>query len=162
MWVKGTGAVRSTDTVLFKQKHITNPNVTPADAIVNASKYLTAALKGNVPGSLGATSLDDLKQLEEIFAQKAKSYKALIPVEAEPPRVREEAATPPRVATPTAQQNMIRRAQRLPGDWPPAEGCHRTDEFPEGHGISEVVPEVRPNEDKEDKEIPEQPSFSTQ
>ena len=73
MWVKGTGAVRSTNTVLFKHKHITNPTVTPEDAIVNAAKDLTAALKGNVPGSLGATSLDDLKQLEEIFAQKAKS-----------------------------------------------------------------------------------------
>ena len=80
MWVKGTGAVRSTDTVFFKQKHITNPNVTPTDAIVNASKDITAALKGNLPGSLGATSLDDLKQLEEIFAQKAKIYKALIPI----------------------------------------------------------------------------------
>ena len=154
MWVKGTGAVRSTDTVFFKHKHITNPTVTPADAIVNASKDLTAALKGNVPGSLGATSLDDLKQLEEIFAQKAKSYKALIPVEAQPPRVREEAATPPRVATPTVQPNMIRQAQRLPGDWPPAQDCHKADEFPEGHGINEVVPEVRPNEDDDDEEIP--------
>ena len=60
--------------------------MTPEDAIVNAAKYLTAAFKGNVPGSLGATSLDDLKQLEEIFAQKAKSYNALIPLEAQPPR----------------------------------------------------------------------------
>ena len=79
MWVKGTGAVRSTDTVFFKHKHIKNPTVTPSDAIVNTAKDLTALLKGNVPGSLGATSLDDLKKLEEIFAQKAKSYKALIP-----------------------------------------------------------------------------------
>ena len=30
VWVKGTGAVRSTDTVSFKHKHITNPTVTPA------------------------------------------------------------------------------------------------------------------------------------
>ena len=142
MWVKGTGAVRSTDTVFFKRKHITNPTVTPADAIVNAAKDLTAALKGNIPGSLGATSLDDLKQLEEIFAQKSKSYKALSPVDTQPPRVREEATTPPRVATPTEKPNMIRQAQRLPGDWPPEEDCNITDEFPEGNGISEVVPEV--------------------
>ena len=53
VWVKGTGAVRSTNTVLFKHKHIKNPTVTPADAIVNAAKDLTAALKGDVPGSLG-------------------------------------------------------------------------------------------------------------
>ena len=59
VWVKGTGAVRSTNTVFFKHKHITDPTVTPADAIVSAAKYLTAELKGNVPGSLGATSHDD-------------------------------------------------------------------------------------------------------
>ena len=136
MWVKGTGAVRSTDTVFFKHKHITNPTVTPADAIVNVSKDLTLALKVNVPGSLGATSLDELKKLEEIFAQKAKRYKALSPVVAQHPRVREEAATPPRVATQTAQPNMIRQAQWLPGNWPPAEDCHRTDEFTERHRIA--------------------------
>ena len=73
-----------------------------------------------------------------------------------------EAATPPRVANPTAQPNMIRQTQRLPGDRPPEEDCHRTDEFPEGHRISKVVHEVRPNEDDADKEIPERPSFSTQ
>ena len=122
----------------------------------------TAALKGNIPGSPGATYLDDLKQLEEIFAQKAKSYKALSSVEAQPPRVREEAATPPRVANPTVQPNMIRQAQRLPGDWPPSEDCHITDEFPEGHGISEEVPGVIPNEDDDSEEIPERPRFSTQ
>ena len=109
MWVKGTGAVRSTNTVFFKHKDITNPTVTPADAIVSAAKDLRAALKGKLPGSQGATSIDDLKQLEEIFAQKAKSYKALIPVYAQHPRVREEAATPPRVATPTVEPNMIRQ-----------------------------------------------------
>ena len=70
VWVKGTGAMRSTDTVFFKHKHITNPTVTPADEIINAAKELTAALRGDVPGPLGATSLDDLKTLEEIFHKK--------------------------------------------------------------------------------------------
>ena len=56
--------MRSTDTVFFKHKNITNPTVTPADAIVHAAKELTEALKGNVPGSLGDTSLDDLAKLE--------------------------------------------------------------------------------------------------
>ena len=62
---------------------------------------------------------------------------------------------------------MIRQLQRLPGDWPPAENCHRTDEFPEGHGIIKEVTELRPvpshpNEDDDDEEIPGQPRFSTQ
>ena len=73
MWVKGTGAMRSTDTVFFKHKHLTTPTVTPADAIINAAKDLTAALRGEVSGPLGATSLDDLKKMEEIFSQKQRA-----------------------------------------------------------------------------------------
>ena len=128
---------------VFKQKHITNPTVTSADAIINVAKDLTAALRGDVPGPLGATSLDDLKKLEEIFSQKAKSHKTKNQVVAQPPRVREEAAPPPRVVTPTAPPNMIRQAQSLPGDWPPAEDCHRIDEFTAEYGIIEEVPELR-------------------
>ena len=60
--------MRSTDTVFFKHKHITNPTVTPEDAIVHAAKELTEALKGNVPRSLGDTSLDELDRAEHIFA----------------------------------------------------------------------------------------------
>ena len=89
------------------------------------------------------------------------------PVVAQRPRVRDEAATPPRVATPTAQPNMIRQAQRLPGEWPPAEYGHRIDEFPEEYGIINEVPKLRPipshpNEDDDDKEIPARQRFSTQ
>ena len=63
----------STDTVFFKHKHIANPTVTPADAIINAAKDLTTALRGDIPGPLGATSLDDLKKLEEIFHKKQRA-----------------------------------------------------------------------------------------
>ena len=73
----------------------------------------------------------------------------------------EEAETPPRVETPTAQPDMICQAQWLPGDWPPVEDCHRTYEFPEGHGIIKEVPEERPNEDDDEEEIPERPRFRT-
>ena len=120
VWVKETGAVRSTNTVFFKHKHITNPNVTPADAIVYVAKELTEALKGNVPGSLRDTSLDDLEKLEQIFAQKSQSYKAMRKVVEQPPRVRGGAATPTRLETPTTPE-MICQAPRIPSDWPPAE-----------------------------------------
>ena len=76
VWVKGMGTVRSTDTVFFKHKHITNPSVTPVDAIVCAAKYLTEALKGNIPTTLEGSSLEDLEKLETIFLQQAKQYKA--------------------------------------------------------------------------------------
>ena len=64
--------MRSTDTVFFKHKHITNPTVTPADAIINAAKDITAALRGDVSGPLGAKSLDDLKKMEEISPPNSK------------------------------------------------------------------------------------------
>ena len=86
--------------MFFKHKHTTNPTVTPADSIVHAAKELTEALKGNVPRSLGDTSLDDLAKVEQIFAQRAQSYKAMSKVVEQPPRVRKESATPPRVETP--------------------------------------------------------------
>ena len=62
--------MRSTETVFFKHKHITNPTVTPADAIVYSAKELTEALKGNVPGSLGDTYLDELARVEKIYSKK--------------------------------------------------------------------------------------------
>ena len=80
--------MRSTDTVFFKHKHITNPTVTPADAIAHSAKELTEALKDNVPGSLGDISLDELTIVEQIFAQKAQSYKAMSKVVEQRPRVR--------------------------------------------------------------------------
>ena len=138
------------------------------DAIVNAAKDPTAALKGNVSGTLGEKSLDALKKLKSIFAQKARSYKTMSQVVAQPPRVREEAATPPRVVTPTSSPNMIRQEQRSPGDYPPARECQRIHEIPDEYGIIEEVTELRPipihpNEDDDDgKEIPAQPIFITQ
>ena len=132
--------------------------MTPADAIINAAKDLTAALRGDVPGPLGATSLDDLKKLEEIFSQEAKSHKNKSQVVAQPPRVREEAATPPRVATPTVPppKNIINKRPRV-SEWPPEEDLQLIDDFPERYGIIAEVPELRPilshpNEDDHDNE----------
>ena len=72
VWVRGTGAVRSTDTVCFKHKHITNYSVTLVYAILHAAKKLTEALKGNIPTTLEGSALEDLAKLETIFLQQAK------------------------------------------------------------------------------------------
>ena len=106
--------MRSTDTVFFKHKHITNPTVTPADAIVHAAKELIEALKGKVPGSLGDTSLDGMAKVEKIFAKKSQRYKAMSKVVEQPPTVRKEAATPTRVETPTAPE--LRPIQSQPNE----------------------------------------------
>ena len=72
MCVKGTGAARSTYTVLFKHKNITNPTLTPANSIVHAEKELPEALNGNIPTTLEGSPLEDLAKLETIFPQQAK------------------------------------------------------------------------------------------
>ena len=78
--------------------------MTPEGAIIHATKELIEALKGNVPGSLGDKSLNDLEKVEQIFSQKAQSYKAMSKVVEQPPIVRKEDSTPPRVETPTASE----------------------------------------------------------
>ena len=42
------GSKRVSDIVYFKHKHITNPTVTPEDAVVQAAQQITAALKENL------------------------------------------------------------------------------------------------------------------
>jgi hypothetical protein len=44
--VKATRAKRLVDTVFFKHKYITQPTVTPADAIVNAYHKVAQAIQG--------------------------------------------------------------------------------------------------------------------
>ena len=107
VWVKGMGAVRITDTVFFKQKHITNPTVTLDNAIVHVAKELTEALKGNIPTTLEGISLENLAKLETIVLQQAKQYKATSKVGVQPPRFHEEHVSPPRVEiTRTIQQTQ--------------------------------------------------------
>ena len=43
-WNRETQRIRCSETVIFKHKHITNPAITPVDAIVHAAKQLTSAL----------------------------------------------------------------------------------------------------------------------
>ena len=74
----------------------------------------------------------------------------------QPPRVREETTTPPRVETPTAP-DMIFQAPRIPSNWPPAEYCGSIAEVPDLGPI-----QSHPNEDNDDDEIMERPRFSTQ
>ena len=73
--VKGTGAGRSTKTVFFKHKHITNRTVTPADDIVHTAKELIEALKGKLPGSLRETSLEEPERVEKSLHKKHRATK---------------------------------------------------------------------------------------
>ena len=70
-------------------------------------------MKGKVPRSLGDAYLEELVRVEQIFAQKAQSYKAMSKVVEQPPRVREESATPPRVDSDKAMSKVVEQTPRV-------------------------------------------------
>jgi hypothetical protein len=75
IWTKETRTTRVSDTVFFKHKYLTNPSVTPADALIAAAQHMTAALRSNLPTSMGEGALEALQKLENIFANAATKHK---------------------------------------------------------------------------------------
>ena len=81
-WIK-TGELRNGEKIFVKHKYITNPPKIPSDAIVQAAKDLTQALKVQLPAlaeELGETTASTLKRLNDIFnvtAKKPKKYSQL-------------------------------------------------------------------------------------
>ena len=59
--------------VFFKHKYLSNPTITPSDAVIAASHDMAAALRGNVARHLGSEALQNLNKLQDIFTQAAKS-----------------------------------------------------------------------------------------
>ncbi|KAL7480170.1 hypothetical protein ACHAW6_005874 [Cyclotella cf. meneghiniana] len=64
VFVKETRSKRITDTVFFKHKYITQPTVTPADAIVKAYQDLTFALKG-IKNHKGNAHMEALSRIQD-------------------------------------------------------------------------------------------------
>ena len=62
VFVKKTQAKRVTDTIFFKHKYITQPEVTPADMIVKAYRDLTSALQG-ITNTRDATQMNAIQQI---------------------------------------------------------------------------------------------------
>ena len=116
LWNIKTKSMRISDTVFFKHKYITNPSVTPEDAVISAANRMSAALQAYKPNNMQEEDIDALRRLEAIFTEATNNggqveieAKASIPT----PRVRaqqklerdkkaltaalEEMAKPPRV-----------------------------------------------------------------
>ena len=66
-----THATRISNTVLFKHKYLTNPTISPADAILASDADMAAQLRGHHTRHLGTDQLRDLKNLHTIFAKGA-------------------------------------------------------------------------------------------
>ena len=71
-----TNATRISNMVYFKHKYLTNPAVTPADAILAAAADLASLLKGHHSRHLGRDKLQDLTNLQAIFADAATTNAA--------------------------------------------------------------------------------------
>ena len=67
-WMVNNRATRVSATAFHNHKYISNPNITPADAVIAAARNMALALKGKIPANLQQSLLADLTRLSEIFS----------------------------------------------------------------------------------------------
>eukprot|EP00804_Cyclotella_cryptica_P003825 CCRYP_018936-RA/>CCRYP_018936-RA protein AED:0.22 eAED:0.20 QI:0/0/0/1/1/1/2/0/637 len=80
VWTPVSRSTRISATVFFKHKYITNPTVTPADAIIAATANLAHVLMSNTTAAhLNATQLADLTQLHKIIQPMSTAKSAVSP-----------------------------------------------------------------------------------
>ena len=91
---------------MFKHKYITSPTVTPADAIIQATKELEDTIKNKIPPPLVKSGIDKLKECTNIFGTEFTSKNEEESVT--PPRVGTgDGAAPPRVARKNNQDTQV-------------------------------------------------------
>jgi hypothetical protein len=78
IFVKATRAIRSSDTVFFKHKYITQPAITPADAIVKAYQDLLHAIWG-IKNVKGSAHLEALQCIETTLTPPTHSTTQTLP-----------------------------------------------------------------------------------
>jgi hypothetical protein len=97
IFVKKTRAKRLSDTVFFKHHYITQPTVTPADAIVNAYNKLRQTLQG-IQHSKEDAQMEALERIQQSLQPVSNEHNTSPSVEAEltqqVPRVRFDEAPP--------------------------------------------------------------------
>eukprot|EP00804_Cyclotella_cryptica_P003480 CCRYP_002118-RA/>CCRYP_002118-RA protein AED:0.26 eAED:0.26 QI:0/0/0/1/0/0/3/0/685 len=100
-WRIGSTATRRTRiaaTVFFKHKYLTNPFVSPNDALIAAAANLAHIIQHNAKAQhVGAKKLQDLQHLQQLFSETAKQQL----ISPAPPLQATSRAPPPRVSTPT-------------------------------------------------------------
>ena len=102
IFVKKTRAKQLADTVFFKHHYITQPTVTPADAIVNAYHKLRQAIQG-IQHSKDDAQMEALERIQTTMQpainEQSKSPRVEAKLTQQVPRVRFD-ETPPRVHKP--------------------------------------------------------------
>eukprot|EP00804_Cyclotella_cryptica_P003875 CCRYP_015759-RB/>CCRYP_015759-RB protein AED:0.32 eAED:0.29 QI:0/0/0/1/0/0.33/3/0/881 len=111
IWSPTTRSTRIAATVFFKHKYLTNPSVTPTDALIAAAANLAHIIKHNAKAQhVGTKNLLDLQRLQQLFSDAATATAA--PATASAPAVMH--APPPRVQTQTP----------IPTAWPRPSTSH--------------------------------------
>jgi hypothetical protein len=103
-WTK-TRAERISDTVFFQHWYLTQPVVTPADAIINAMKNLQSAIK-NGPGNFEREEMDILRQMDAILQYDKKQASKHVTFTAE--TVQAKPAMHNRVVHPRVENTALR------------------------------------------------------
>ena len=70
-----TWATRVSATVFNKYKYLSNPTVTPADAIITAEGNLITEIKGHLPHRLQEYYLSEITRLSTMFSDTAATPK---------------------------------------------------------------------------------------
>lgn len=111
IWSPTTRSTRIAATVFFKHKYLTNPSVSPTDALIAAAANLAHVIKHNAKAQhVGTKNLQDLQRLQQLFSDAAKQPP--VPAPATAPAVIH--APPPRVQTHTP----------IPTAWPRPSTSH--------------------------------------
>jgi hypothetical protein len=94
IWSIATRTTRIAATVFFKHKYLTNPTVSPADALIAAAANLAHVIKHNAKAQhIGCKKLQDLQRLQQLFSETAQTQRTTPALHqqtnnhAQPPRV---------------------------------------------------------------------------
>ena len=72
VYITNTKHIRTCETVFFKHKYLTMPNITPADALIKAADALTDTILGNFPtNTMTAQAVEQLMEIFKVQAEKA-------------------------------------------------------------------------------------------
>ncbi|KAL7486156.1 LOW QUALITY PROTEIN: hypothetical protein ACHAW6_012454 [Cyclotella cf. meneghiniana] len=103
IWSTNTRTTHIAETVFFKHKYLTNPSMSPADALIAAAANLAQVINHNVKAQhVVATKLQDLQCLQRILHNTATQH-IDIPLQPQQACVH---ATLPRVPIPTAHPSI--------------------------------------------------------
>ena len=88
-------------TVFFKHNHITNPETTPADALISAANGMTEKIRTHTPINMCKDDIEALQRTKTIFSRAARKNSD-VQIKATP------IWTPPRVLTKTPNQDTYK------------------------------------------------------